>query len=81
MKNHDLKKKLRVEFINEAAIDMGGVRKEWFLLAVRDIFSPLYGKISLSYIICISSFKFHRFKRNVYIYQRDKCLLVSLVLN
>jgi E3 ubiquitin-protein ligase HECTD2 len=42
-KKADLKKKLRVSFIGEAAIDMGGVRKEWFLLLVRQIFSPLYG--------------------------------------
>ncbi|CAF0709989.1 unnamed protein product [Brachionus calyciflorus] len=43
MKKNDLKKKLRVNFIGEAAIDMGGVRKEWLLLLVRQIFSPVYG--------------------------------------
>ncbi|RNA11315.1 putative E3 ubiquitin- ligase HECTD2 [Brachionus plicatilis] len=43
IKKTHLKKKLRVNFLGEVAIDMGGVRKEWFLLVIRQIFSPLYG--------------------------------------
>ncbi|KAJ3156240.1 putative E3 ubiquitin-protein ligase [Geranomyces michiganensis] len=39
----DLKKKLRIEFVNEAGVDAGGLTKEWFLLLVRDLFDPQYG--------------------------------------
>lgn len=28
----DLKKELRIEFIGENSVDIGGLRKEWFLL-------------------------------------------------
>ena len=40
----DLKKKLRVTFVGEHGLDMGGLTKEWFLLLIRQIFSPDYGK-------------------------------------
>jgi E3 ubiquitin-protein ligase HECTD2 len=40
---------MRVIFINEAAIDMGGVRKEWFMILVRDMFSPLYGNLNFHF--------------------------------
>ena len=39
----DLKKKLRIEFVGEPGIDAGGLTKEWFLLLVRELFSPHYG--------------------------------------
>ncbi|RKP06502.1 hypothetical protein THASP1DRAFT_35133 [Thamnocephalis sphaerospora] len=39
----DFKKKLRIEFVGEMGIDAGGLTKEWFLLLVRDLFSPDYG--------------------------------------
>jgi E3 ubiquitin-protein ligase HECTD2 len=42
----DIKKGLRVQFIGEEGIDAGGLRKEWFLLLVRDVFDPNYGKLS-----------------------------------
>jgi len=29
--------------MNQFILHLGGVRKEWFLLLVRQIFSPLYG--------------------------------------
>uniref|UniRef100_A0A3B3ZTD6 HECT-type E3 ubiquitin transferase n=1 Tax=Periophthalmus magnuspinnatus TaxID=409849 RepID=A0A3B3ZTD6_9GOBI len=44
-KRCDLKKKLRVTFVGEAGLDMGGLTKEWFLLLVRQIFHTDYGKI------------------------------------
>ena len=43
IKKAHLKKKLKVTFVGEQAVDMGGVKKEWFLLVVRQIFSPVYG--------------------------------------
>lgn len=44
-KRCDLKKKLRVTFVGEAGLDMGGLTKEWFLLLVRQIFHTDYGEI------------------------------------
>ncbi|KAI8916507.1 hypothetical protein DFJ77DRAFT_460091 [Powellomyces hirtus] len=42
-RHFDLKKKLRIEFMNEAGVDAGGLTKEWFLLLIRDLFDPQYG--------------------------------------
>ncbi|KAG8223038.1 hypothetical protein J437_LFUL001360 [Ladona fulva] len=42
-KQQDLKKKLKVSFIGEPGLDMGGLAKEWLLLLIRHIFEPDYG--------------------------------------
>lgn len=42
-KKEDLKKKIKVSFIREPGVDMGGLTKEWFLLLVRKFFQPEYG--------------------------------------
>ena len=39
----DIKKGLKIEFVGEDGVDAGGLRKEWFLLLVRDVFDPNYG--------------------------------------
>lgn len=39
----DLKKSLKVEFVDEPGIDAGGLRKEWFLLLTRELFNPKNG--------------------------------------
>ncbi|CCF58730.1 hypothetical protein KAFR_0F01340 [Kazachstania africana CBS 2517] len=39
----DLLKSLRVEFVNEEGIDAGGLKKEWFLLLTKTLFSPIHG--------------------------------------
>ncbi|CAG8491349.1 232_t:CDS:10 [Diversispora eburnea] len=39
----ELKKSLRIEFIDEDGVDAGGLRKEWFLLLVRHLFDPQFG--------------------------------------
>ncbi|KAL1306185.1 hypothetical protein AAFC00_004287 [Neodothiora populina] len=39
----ELKKGLKVQFTGEEGIDAGGLRKEWFLMIVRDIFDPEHG--------------------------------------
>lgn len=39
----NLKKSLRVQFINEPGIDAGGIKKEWFLLLTKSLFSPQAG--------------------------------------
>ncbi|CAG7668726.1 unnamed protein product [Allacma fusca] len=43
LNTHDLKKPLRVKFVGEEAEDAGGVRKEFFLLIIREILDPKYG--------------------------------------
>jgi hypothetical protein len=40
----ELKKSLKIEFVGEDGVDAGGLRKEWFLLLVRHLFDPKYGK-------------------------------------
>lgn len=39
----ELKKGLRVHFTGEEGVDAGGLRKEWFLMLIRDIFDPAHG--------------------------------------
>nr|XP_006006375.1 PREDICTED: probable E3 ubiquitin-protein ligase HECTD2 [Latimeria chalumnae] len=59
-KKADLKKKLKVTFVGEAGLDMGGLTKEWFLLLVREIFHPDYGMFTYhkdSHSHWFSSFK------------------------
>ncbi|KAK7948853.1 ubiquitin protein ligase [Apiospora aurea] len=41
--SEDIKKGLRIDFRGEEGIDAGGLRKEWFLLLVREIFNPDHG--------------------------------------
>jgi E3 ubiquitin-protein ligase HECTD2 len=48
-KQHDLKKKLRVTFVGEHGLDMGGLTKEWFLLLLRHIFLPDYGRTPIPF--------------------------------
>ena len=42
--SEDVKKALRITFRGEEGIDGGGLRKEWFLLLVREVFNPDHGK-------------------------------------
>lgn len=37
---HELNKGIRIQFAGEAGIDVGGLRKEWFLLLMRELFDP-----------------------------------------
>ncbi|KAI9741285.1 MAG: putative E3 ubiquitin-protein ligase [Cirrosporium novae-zelandiae] len=39
----EIKKGLKIEFVGEEGIDAGGLRKEWFLLLVREVFDPNHG--------------------------------------
>lgn len=40
----DIKKGLRIAFQGEEGVDAGGLKKEWFLLLVREVFNPDHGK-------------------------------------
>lgn len=44
--SEDIKKGLRITFSGEEGVDAGGLRKEWFLLLVREVFNPDHGKCS-----------------------------------
>ncbi|KAF4983749.1 hypothetical protein FZEAL_901, partial [Fusarium zealandicum] len=41
--SEDIKKGLRITFRGEEGVDAGGLRKEWFLLLVREVFNPDHG--------------------------------------
>ncbi|RBR24112.1 uncharacterized protein FIESC28_03012 [Fusarium coffeatum] len=41
--SEDIKKGLRITFSGEEGVDAGGLRKEWFLLLVREVFNPDHG--------------------------------------
>jgi E3 ubiquitin-protein ligase HECTD2 len=56
----DIKKGLRIEFKGEEGIDAGGLRKEWFLLLVRDVFNPEHSECYfISYGILALTFNRH----------------------
>lgn len=42
----DIKKGLRINFQGEEGVDAGGLRKEWFLLLVREVFNPDHGTLN-----------------------------------
>ncbi|KAH7154963.1 hypothetical protein B0J13DRAFT_521134 [Dactylonectria estremocensis] len=44
--SEDIKKGLRIIFKGEEGVDAGGLRKEWFLLLVREVFNPDHGMFS-----------------------------------
>lgn len=39
----DLRKRWRIEFLGEPAIDAGGVMREWFELVTEQVFDPAFG--------------------------------------
>jgi E3 ubiquitin-protein ligase HECTD2 len=43
--SEDIKKMLRIAFSGEEGVDHGGLRKEWFLLLIREVFNPDNGKV------------------------------------
>lgn len=45
----DIKKGLKITFHGEEGIDGGGLRKEWFLLLVREVFNPEHGESNPSH--------------------------------
>lgn len=40
----DIKKGLKIDFIGEEGVDAGGLRKEWFLLLIREVFDRAHGE-------------------------------------
>lgn len=48
MNPRDLKRRLRIEFAGEEAVDDGGVIKEWFSLLTKQLFDLNYGMFTLN---------------------------------
>lgn len=48
IRKQDLRKQLRIQFVGEEGIDEGGLQKEFFQLAVREILDPKYGMFLLN---------------------------------
>lgn len=51
--SEDIKKSLRISFSGEEGIDHGGLRKEWFLLLIREIFNSDNGIVPLPLPQCL----------------------------
>lgn len=43
MRPHELRKQLKVRFLGEEGVDEGGVQREFFQLAMRELVDPKYG--------------------------------------
>lgn len=50
--SEDVKKGLRIIFRGEEGIDAGGLRKEWFLLLIREVFNPEHGEYIPNLTMC-----------------------------
>ena len=46
--NLNFKKQLRIKFSGEQGVDEGGVKKEFFILLIRQLFDPNYGMFSFN---------------------------------
>ncbi|KAJ0167658.1 putative E3 ubiquitin-protein ligase mug30 [Colletotrichum tanaceti] len=53
--SEDIKKGLRIVFKGEEGLDAGGLKKEWFLLLVREVFNPEHGTFQTRSILDASN--------------------------
>ncbi|KAI0972991.1 hypothetical protein F4678DRAFT_34551 [Xylaria arbuscula] len=72
--SEDIKKALRIEFRGEEGVDGGGLRKEWFLLLVREVFNPDHGLFVYDEDSRFCYFNPHTFETS------DQYFLVGVVL-
>jgi E3 ubiquitin-protein ligase HECTD2 len=79
--SEEIKKGLRIEFKGEEGIDAGGLRKEWFLLLVRDVFNPehgmppsqsLSGRLLTNIQECLHTMKTHNFVTSTLIASKQR---------
>ncbi|XP_042816676.1 probable E3 ubiquitin-protein ligase HECTD2 isoform X6 [Panthera tigris] len=71
-KRADLKKKLKVTFVGEAGLDMGGLTKEWFLLLIRQIFHPDYvTKLMIKMFVTLLGIIHKMYKDCMFTYHKD----------
>ena len=64
-KSDELKNELRIKFIGEQGVDQGGVRKEFFILVIRQIFDPNYGMFSYNEKTRLYWFNHYSFEPNI----------------
>lgn len=70
----DIKKGLRIVFKGEEGVDAGGLRKEWFLLLVREVFNPDHGTSRLSFPDVAGRFGCtdrHKHTQGMFLYDED----------
>lgn len=72
----EMKKGLRIGFQGEEGVDAGGLRKEWFLLLVREVFDPQHGKSNLRCLTTMPNLR----NRPFYIRRRFPVLLFQPIL-
>ncbi|KAI0124970.1 HECT-domain-containing protein [Xylariales sp. AK1849] len=72
--SEDIKKGLRIEFQGEEGVDAGGLKKEWFLLLVREVFNPDHGLFVFDEDSQYCYFNPHTFETS------DQYFLVGVVL-
>ncbi|KAJ1337896.1 E3 ubiquitin-protein ligase HECTD2 [Microdochium nivale] len=72
--SEDIKKALRIEFDGEEGVDAGGLRKEWFLLLIREVFNPDHGLFIYDSDSQLCYFNPHSFETS------DQFFLVGVVL-
>lgn len=72
--SEDIKKALRIEFDGEEGVDAGGLRKEWFLLLVREVFNPDHGKFPSIVVIAARSVLADKLLAGLFIYDNDSQL-------
>lgn len=72
---------LQVEFVGEEAEDAGGVKKEFFMLLLKEIFDPVYGMFKQSEETNMIWFSTNPFEDDVMYYLIGMFTIFSLRLN
>lgn len=67
--SEDIKKSLRIAFSGEEGIDHGGLRKEWFLLLIREVFNLDNGKSWIS--LCLGVAKSANREAGMFVYDEE----------
>ncbi|KAL8659885.1 MAG: hypothetical protein Q9226_000179 [Calogaya cf. arnoldii] len=73
----EIKKSLRIAFQGEEGVDAGGLRKEWFLLLVREVFDPEHASAGM--FVYDEDSQYCYFNPNTY-ETSDQYFLVGVVL-
>ena len=61
----NLQNELKVKFVGEQGVDQGGVRKEFFILVIRQIFDPNYGMFNYNEKTRLFWFNHYSFEPNI----------------
>jgi ubiquitin-protein ligase E3 A len=61
----NLQNELKIKFVGEQGVDQGGVRKEFFILVIRQIFDPNYGMFNYNEKTRLFWFNHYSFEPNI----------------